>query len=41
MINIKKVLMVMLASIALTACATRGKKAAMITSDIYIQETTQ
>ena len=35
MINIKKVLMVMLASIALTACATQGKKAAMITSDIY------
>jgi len=34
-IDLKKVLIVILASVALTACATQGKKAGMITSDVY------
>ena len=35
MIDLKKVLVVILASVALTACATQGKKAGMMTSDVY------
>ena len=35
MIDLKKVLVVILASVALTACATLGKKAGMMTSDVY------
>ena len=34
-IDLKKVLVVILASVALTACATQGKKAGMMTSDVY------
>ncbi len=35
MIDLKKVLVVILASVALTACATQGKKSGMMTSDVY------